>query len=133
MKRMILTLCLPALLAVPTVAHAGIMDELDAADQVNRVAAHRFHVDPLVHAGPSGAGASRARSHGACWRAPAVPSSTARAFGFARKEAVSASAGDPLAEDTAAHRWLANAEADHGGAIRRRRALADRSGAGAAA
>jgi hypothetical protein len=41
---MILTLCLPAVLAVPTVAHAGIMDELDAADQVNRVAAHRFHI-----------------------------------------------------------------------------------------
>jgi hypothetical protein len=56
MKRMILTLCLPALLAVPTVAHAGIMDELDAADQVNRVAAHRFHIDPLATCRTIGSG-----------------------------------------------------------------------------
>jgi hypothetical protein len=53
---MILTLCLPALLTVPTVAHAGIMDELDAADQVNRVAAHRFHIDPLVTCRTIGSG-----------------------------------------------------------------------------
>jgi hypothetical protein len=36
-------------------------------------------------------------------------------------------------KEAPAHRWLANAEADHGGAILARRALAPRLGAGAAA
>src|SRR4051794_30665079 len=43
------------------------------------------------------------------------------------KAAVAVTRGPPT------HRWLANAEADRGGAILRRRALADRIGAGAAA
>jgi hypothetical protein len=29
-------------------AQAGFSDEFDAADQVERVAAHRYHIDPLV-------------------------------------------------------------------------------------
>jgi hypothetical protein len=49
MKGLIITavLALGALTA-PTVASAGFMDELNAADQVNRVAGHRYHIDPIV-------------------------------------------------------------------------------------
>jgi hypothetical protein len=35
-------------LAIPASASAGIMDKYDAADQVERVAGHRYHIDPLV-------------------------------------------------------------------------------------
>jgi hypothetical protein len=37
-----------ASLIVPAAASAGFMQEYDAADQVERVAGHRYHIDPLV-------------------------------------------------------------------------------------
>jgi|tagenome__1003787_1003787.scaffolds.fasta_scaffold20664565_2 hypothetical protein len=47
MKGLIITAALAASAFVPAVAQAGIMDQLDAADQVERVAHHRYHFQAI--------------------------------------------------------------------------------------
>ena len=37
-----------SVLAIPASASAGITERLDAADQVQRVAAHRYGIDPIA-------------------------------------------------------------------------------------
>lgn len=49
MKGLIITAALALGLVAPTVASAGFMEELNAADQVQRVASHRYHIDPLAN------------------------------------------------------------------------------------
>jgi hypothetical protein len=48
MKGLIITAALAASAFVPAVAQAGIMDQLDAGDQVARVAHHRYHFDAFA-------------------------------------------------------------------------------------
>jgi hypothetical protein len=48
MRKWIISGALVASLIVPAAAQAGIMDEFDAADEVERVASRRYHIDPLV-------------------------------------------------------------------------------------
>lgn len=45
MKKYAIAAATAASLIVPAAASAGFMQELDAGDQVERVAAHRYHVD----------------------------------------------------------------------------------------
>ena len=51
-----------SVLAIPASASAGITERLDAADQVQRVAGHRYGIDPIASCRQMGRASSPARS-----------------------------------------------------------------------